>query len=88
MWSSQPRLFVGRGMQEGTISLFKYSTFWVRLILSKLAFSYYLEVALKIKFELREFLQADTIKIIKKYLNSRKVYWFKFHLHLISLSGV
>ncbi|MCI06740.1 callose synthase 3-like, partial [Trifolium medium] len=39
-----PRLFVGRGMQEGPISLFKYSTFWVLLILSKLAFSYYLEI--------------------------------------------
>ncbi|XP_058723122.1 callose synthase 1-like [Vicia villosa] len=44
MWWSQPRLFVGRGMQEGPISLFKYSTFWVLLILSKLAFSYYLEI--------------------------------------------
>ncbi|KAG5015805.1 hypothetical protein JHK85_021941 [Glycine max] len=44
MWWSQPRLFVGRGMQEGPISLLKYTCFWVMLILSKLAFSYYLEI--------------------------------------------
>ncbi|XP_014500928.1 callose synthase 2 [Vigna radiata var. radiata] len=44
MWWSQPRLFVGRGMQEGPLSLLKYTSFWVLLILSKLAFSYYLEI--------------------------------------------
>ncbi|RDX98648.1 Callose synthase 2, partial [Mucuna pruriens] len=44
MWWSQPRLFVGRGMQEGPISLLKYTSFWVTLILSKLAFSYYMEI--------------------------------------------
>ncbi|KAK7323905.1 hypothetical protein VNO77_27407 [Canavalia gladiata] len=44
MWWSQPRLFVGRGMQEGPIALLKYTTFWVLLIISKLAFSYYLEI--------------------------------------------
>ncbi|KAK7243498.1 hypothetical protein RIF29_38296 [Crotalaria pallida] len=44
MWWSQPRLFVGRGMQEGPISLLKYTIFWVFLIVSKLAFSYYLEI--------------------------------------------
>ncbi|KAK7401550.1 hypothetical protein VNO78_13118 [Psophocarpus tetragonolobus] len=44
MWWSQPRLFVGRGMQEGPLSLLKYTLFWVSLIVCKLAFSYYLEI--------------------------------------------
>ncbi|KAK7833879.1 callose synthase 3, partial [Quercus suber] len=57
MWWSQPRLFVGRAMDEKPISLIKfinsitdqllisrYALFWVLLILSKLAFSYYIEV--------------------------------------------
>ncbi|KAK4253647.1 hypothetical protein QN277_010295 [Acacia crassicarpa] len=44
MWWSQPRLFVGRGMHESAISLLKYTIFWVLLILSKLAFSYYVEI--------------------------------------------
>ncbi|GJT09449.1 callose synthase 3 [Tanacetum coccineum] len=44
MWWSQPRLYVGRGMHESTFSLFKYTTFWILLIVTKLAFSYYLEI--------------------------------------------
>ncbi|KAI4323334.1 hypothetical protein L6164_022949 [Bauhinia variegata] len=44
LWWSQPLLFVGRGMHESTISLLKYTTFWVLLIISKLAFSYYAEI--------------------------------------------
>ncbi|KAK3036584.1 hypothetical protein RJ639_031201, partial [Escallonia herrerae] len=44
MWWSQPRLYVGRGMHEDTISLFKYTLFWVLLIVAKLAFSYYAEI--------------------------------------------
>ncbi|KAL8241403.1 hypothetical protein R6Q59_014757 [Mikania micrantha] len=44
MWWSQPRLYVGRGMHESTFSLFKYTTFWILLIITKLAFSYYLEI--------------------------------------------
>ncbi|KAM7266626.1 hypothetical protein ACFE04_004523 [Oxalis oulophora] len=44
MWWSQPRLYVGRGMHESSISLIKYTFFWVLLILSKLAFSYYVEI--------------------------------------------
>ncbi|KAJ4849393.1 Callose synthase 3 [Turnera subulata] len=44
MWWSQPRLFVGRGMHESTLSLFKYTMFWVLLIISKLAASYYIEI--------------------------------------------
>ncbi|KAF8395917.1 hypothetical protein HHK36_019872 [Tetracentron sinense] len=44
MWWSQPRLYVGRGMHESTFSLFKYTMFWVLLIITKLAFSYYIEI--------------------------------------------
>ncbi|KAJ0019965.1 hypothetical protein Pint_31296 [Pistacia integerrima] len=40
----QPRLYVGRGMHESTLSLFKYTLFWVLLIVTKLAFSYYIEI--------------------------------------------
>ncbi|GLT37045.1 hypothetical protein SLA2020_113830 [Shorea laevis] len=44
MWWSQPRLYVGRGMHESFTSLFKYTLYWVLLIVSKLAFSYYVEI--------------------------------------------
>ncbi|KAD7479753.1 hypothetical protein E3N88_02889 [Mikania micrantha] len=44
MWWSQPRLYVGTRMHQSTFSIFKYTTFWILLIITKLAFSYYLEV--------------------------------------------
>uniref|UniRef100_A0A2P2MMM1 1,3-beta-glucan synthase n=1 Tax=Rhizophora mucronata TaxID=61149 RepID=A0A2P2MMM1_RHIMU len=44
MWWSQPRLYVGRGMHESAFSLFKYTMFWVLLMVTKLAFSYYIEI--------------------------------------------
>ncbi|KAJ8748765.1 hypothetical protein K2173_011320 [Erythroxylum novogranatense] len=44
MWWSQPPLFIGRGMHESSISLFKYTMFWILLLLSKLAFSYFVEI--------------------------------------------
>ncbi|XP_022146133.1 callose synthase 1 [Momordica charantia] len=44
MWWSQPRLYVGRGMHESSLSLLQYTIFWVLLIISKLAFSFYLEI--------------------------------------------
>ncbi|XP_015901659.1 callose synthase 1 [Ziziphus jujuba] len=44
MWWSQPRLYVGRGMHESSVSLLKYTLFWVLLLVSKLAFSYYVEI--------------------------------------------
>ncbi|CAK9310309.1 unnamed protein product [Citrullus colocynthis] len=44
MWWSQPRLYVGRGMHESSFSLLQYTFFWVILIMSKLIFSYYLEI--------------------------------------------
>ncbi|KAJ4978471.1 hypothetical protein NE237_009251 [Protea cynaroides] len=44
MWWSQPRLYVGRGLDESYVSLFKYTVFWVLLIIAKIAFSYYIEI--------------------------------------------
>ncbi|KAL6575472.1 Callose synthase 2 [Orobanche hederae] len=49
MWWSQPRLYVGRGMQESTFSVVKYTyiqytLFWVLLLAAKLAFSFYVEI--------------------------------------------
>ncbi|KAJ0968856.1 hypothetical protein J5N97_021733 [Dioscorea zingiberensis] len=44
MWWSQPHLYVGRGMHESSLSLFTYSLFWLLLITTKLAFSYYIEI--------------------------------------------
>ncbi|OVA03950.1 Glycosyl transferase [Macleaya cordata] len=43
-WWAQPRLYVARGMQESMVSLFKYTLFWVLLLLSKFSFSYYYEI--------------------------------------------
>ncbi|KAL8510691.1 hypothetical protein ACS0TY_017495 [Phlomoides rotata] len=44
MWWSQPMLYVGRGMHEDMCTLFKYTLFWIILLISKLAFSYYVEI--------------------------------------------
>ncbi|TVU33970.1 hypothetical protein EJB05_15789 [Eragrostis curvula] len=45
MWWIQPRLYVGRGMHEDILSIFKYVFFWVVLLISKLAFSFYVEIS-------------------------------------------
>lgn len=44
LWWAQPPLYIGRGMHENSVTLFKYTLFWVLLLLSKLLFSYYIEV--------------------------------------------
>ncbi|KAI5662092.1 hypothetical protein M9H77_21415 [Catharanthus roseus] len=44
MWWAQPKLYVGRGMHEDLFSLMKYTLFWIMLLISKLAFSYYVEI--------------------------------------------
>ncbi|XP_027339849.1 callose synthase 7 [Abrus precatorius] len=44
MWWAQPKLYVGRGMHESMFSLLKYTFFWIMLLISKLAFSYYVEI--------------------------------------------
>ncbi|KAH7686236.1 callose synthase protein [Dioscorea alata] len=45
MWWAQPKLYVGRGMHESMFSLFKYTLFWIVLLICKLAFSYYVEIS-------------------------------------------
>ncbi|XP_066311942.1 callose synthase 7-like isoform X2 [Miscanthus floridulus] len=45
LWWTQPKLYVARGMYEDTCSLLKYTTFWILLLICKLAFSYYVEIA-------------------------------------------
>ncbi|CAM8991651.1 unnamed protein product [Rhodiola kirilowii] len=44
MWWAQPKLYVGRGMHEDISSLIKYTFFWILLLLSKLSFSYFVEI--------------------------------------------
>ncbi|KAJ4729026.1 Callose synthase [Melia azedarach] len=44
MWWAQPKLYVGRGLHEGMFQLLKYTLFWIMLLISKLAFSYYVEI--------------------------------------------
>ncbi|CAN1229138.1 Callose synthase 7, partial [Linum perenne] len=44
MWWAQPKLYVGRGMHEDLFTLLKYTLFWILLLISKLAFSYYVEI--------------------------------------------
>ncbi|XP_038691552.1 putative callose synthase 8 isoform X2 [Tripterygium wilfordii] len=41
---AQPRLFVGRGMQETQVSILKYTLFWVLVLCSKFLFSYNFEI--------------------------------------------
>ncbi|KAK3183402.1 hypothetical protein Dsin_030688 [Dipteronia sinensis] len=44
MWWAQPKLYIGRGLHEDLFSLLKYTLFWILLLISKLAFSYYVEI--------------------------------------------
>ncbi|XP_042485900.1 callose synthase 7-like isoform X2 [Macadamia integrifolia] len=44
MWWTQPKLYVGRSLHEDFSSLLKYTLFWILLLISKLAFSYYVEI--------------------------------------------
>ncbi|KAH9291990.1 hypothetical protein KI387_042820, partial [Taxus chinensis] len=39
-----PRIYVGRGMHESQLTLFKYTLFWILLLISKLTFSYYIQI--------------------------------------------
>ncbi|KAF5736396.1 callose synthase 2-like [Tripterygium wilfordii] len=67
MWWSQPRLYVGRGMHESSMSLLKYTFFWVLLMASKLAFSYYVEI---------KPLVGPTKVVMKVHINSYQ--WHEF----------
>uniref|UniRef100_A0A6N2KJI9 1,3-beta-glucan synthase n=2 Tax=Salix viminalis TaxID=40686 RepID=A0A6N2KJI9_SALVM len=67
MWWSQPRLYVGRGMHESSVSLFKYTMFWILLLLSKLAFSFFVEI---------KPLVGPTKAIMKVHINNYQ--WHEF----------
>ncbi|XP_024028224.1 putative callose synthase 8 [Morus notabilis] len=41
---TQPRLYLGRGMQESQVSVLKYMLFWILVLLSKFCFSYWFEI--------------------------------------------
>ncbi|KAG9444221.1 hypothetical protein H6P81_015561 [Aristolochia fimbriata] len=43
-WWSQPQLYIGRGMQERQVPIFKYTVFWALLLSSKFLFSYHFEI--------------------------------------------
>ncbi|KAE8124605.1 hypothetical protein FH972_019472 [Carpinus fangiana] len=43
-WWTQPRIYVGRGMQEGQVSVLMYTLFWILVLLSKFLFSYFFEI--------------------------------------------
>ncbi|CAA7398033.1 unnamed protein product [Spirodela intermedia] len=44
LWWSQPRIYVARGMHESQFALFKYTLFWVLLLCSKFAFSFFIQI--------------------------------------------
>ncbi|XP_061972546.1 callose synthase 5 [Populus nigra] len=44
LWWSQPRIYVGRGMHESQFVLIKYTIFWLLLLCSKIAFSYFVQI--------------------------------------------
>lgn len=43
-WWFHTRIFVGRGLREGLIDNIKYTVFWVAVLASKFAFSYFLQI--------------------------------------------
>ncbi|XP_047315043.1 callose synthase 2 [Impatiens glandulifera] len=77
MWWSQPRLYVGRGMHEDAFSLFKYTMYWILLIMAKLAFSYYGEI---------KPLVSPTKAVMKVHITSYR--WHEFFPQAKSNIGV
>ncbi|XP_040376431.1 putative callose synthase 8 [Oryza brachyantha] len=75
-WWCQPELYVGRGMQEGQVSLLKYTTFWTILLSSKFLFSYYFEI---------KPLVEPTKEIMK--VNVNKYEWHEFFPQVKSNAG-
>lgn len=43
-WWFHSRIFVGRGLREGLINNIKYTLFWIGVLASKFAFSYFLQI--------------------------------------------
>ncbi|GMI79790.1 enhancer of edr1 3, glucan synthase-like 5, GLUCAN SYNTHASE-LIKE 5, POWDERY MILDEW RESISTANT 4 [Hibiscus trionum] len=48
-WWFQSRNFVGRGLREGLVDNVKYTLFWVLVLASKFAFSYFLQIKPMVK---------------------------------------
>ncbi|KAH9567529.1 hypothetical protein CY35_03G031500 [Sphagnum magellanicum] len=48
-WWFQSRIYVARGLREGLFDNFKYTLFWVLVLASKFAFSYFLQIKPLIK---------------------------------------
>ncbi|KAL8129308.1 hypothetical protein V2J09_018463 [Rumex salicifolius] len=79
LWWSQPRLYVGRGMHESAYSLIKYTMFWVLLIVTKLAFSYYVEIMP---------LVTPTKDVMRIQLSGSSYKWHEFFPHAKNNIGV
>ncbi|XP_047334427.1 callose synthase 12-like [Impatiens glandulifera] len=43
-WWFQTRIFVGRGLREGLVDNIKYTLFWILVLITKFAFSYFLQI--------------------------------------------
>lgn len=43
-WWFHSRIFVGRALREGLVNNFKYTVFWILVLLSKFSFSYFLQI--------------------------------------------
>ncbi|KAI3844011.1 hypothetical protein MKW92_016962 [Papaver armeniacum] len=72
LWWSQQRVYVGRGMHESQFQLIKYTVFWLLLLSSKLAFSYYFQI-------------KNLVKPTKDILNIRHV---QYAWHEIFPNGI
>ncbi|GLT29454.1 hypothetical protein SLA2020_043220 [Shorea laevis] len=44
IWWFHTRIFVGRGLREGLVNNIKYTLFWILVLVSKLSFSYFLQI--------------------------------------------
>ncbi|KAL5665143.1 hypothetical protein ACJX0J_025251, partial [Zea mays] len=75
-WWCQPQLYVGRGMQEGLVSILKYTTFWTILLSCKFLFSYYFEI---------KPLVGPTKEIMK--INVNRYEWHEFFPQVKSNAG-
>ncbi|KAL4347627.1 hypothetical protein GQ457_17G005410 [Hibiscus cannabinus] len=59
-WWFQSRSFVGRGLREGLADNVKYTLFWVLVLASKFAFSYFLQIKPMVK-PIKQFLDLNHV---------------------------
>lgn len=60
-WWFQSKSFVGRGLREGLVDNVKYTLFWVLVLTTKFAFSYFLQIKPMIK-PTKQLLDLETVK--------------------------